>query len=146
MGHKNKKGETGEEIKLFYLPAKIEDKDDITSKFTFMIAPDGSNKNITVTIQYKDDTSSEAMWTSPYEKGSPPTHYTLSFDNKGVCSIDGFQTEDYNLFGSIKVVTFNSPIGQFALNRKNFEFDIYFKRYNDSRHHVTGMFELADPE
>lgn len=131
------------ETRLFNVPDG--DTSDVIFTFNFDIEKTGVKNNVSFTLDLNSKLNvNEGQCSPPVD----PAVYT--FDANGSCSFN-HQIEEYYVKGNIKIISFNTPVGQFDNNSKNFLFDIATGISSNPPHCIEGLFELVvmpspDPE
>jgi len=128
------------EIRLFNVPDS--DKEDTIFTFNFDIKKIGIKDDISFTLDLNPSLCIGKEQSSPPQE---PVKEVYKFYRNGACSFYRETAEGFYLKGTIKIISFKTPVGQFDNKQKNFLFDIETGHCKNPSHSIDGLFQLIDP-
>lgn len=126
------------EERLINIPGDTEE--DTFFTFHFNIRKTGNKVEVTFTLALNPELSGNEALSSP---PAPPETYTFGRDQR--CTFEHVTPEGYYAKGTLQIISFNTPIGQFDDNHKNFLFNIETGYADDTPHGIKGLFGLINP-
>lgn len=118
------------------------DPEDTFFTFNFHIQKVGTKNDIVFTLDLNPSLCANREVSSPPKE---PETETYTFDANQRCILEHQTDEGYYVSGTIEIISFNNPIGQFDDNYKNFLFKIRTGHINNTPHDISGLFGLIDP-
>ncbi len=128
------------EVRLFNIPDI--DVEDRIFTFNFDIKKNGNKDEVSFTLDLNPSLCNGKVQSSSSPK---PVVDTYKFNTNGECLFDHTTDEGYYVNGTIIIIAFKTPVGQFDGQLKNFLFDIETGHINDTPRSINGLFELISP-
>lgn len=113
---------------------------DYMFRFAITVVDDGvDNADVSFTVDANPALANTVTTASPPQP-FPPTVY--QFDRGDTVNVVVVQA-DYFIKGTLTIKSFNTDIGQFCNNRKNFFLDVTYGRDETDVHTAQGLFALT---
>lgn len=130
------------EQRVFHVPElDSDDQGEEIFTFLFSIEETGSKPIVTFTVSLNEQLQ---QGPSNFSSASPPQPVEYKFTGD-TCDFVFVPAGGYYVKGSIRIIYFSGPQGNFFNDRCNLNFDLEYGRVGESPAQVLGLYTLVDP-